>query len=269
VKNYRDKGLLLSVQKRHVSVVDLLLKHGNVNAAMHNNAAIIQASANGDFNIVKLLLERPEVDPSASNNKALIVATRNGNTEIVRLLLEQPTVKSAERYYLAAFIASGLDHTDIVKLFIGNGNVNPRDVKIYALDKATRLGNVELVRYMLGFPMYSQEAHLIFFTDNLFSIKTVFEAGYKYDKDTLENALHYAISKGNYDIVEYLESKIDIPKLPERPLIAMSEQCAICLSNENLLEGYKTACQHQFHVGCLQSWIANHNTCPMCRSSIL
>ena len=45
-----------------------------------------------------------------------------------------------------------------------------------------------------------------------------------------------------------------------------SDLCSICY--EDMAAGdevYKLPCCHTFHVECLSSWIASHNTCPLCR----
>lgn len=49
-----------------------------------------------------------------------------------------------------------------------------------------------------------------------------------------------------------------------------SETCSICLQDDqdNLEEGkYRLTlpCHHIFHPNCIRSWLANHNTCPVCR----
>jgi hypothetical protein len=266
---YRNRGLILAVQNRHASVVEILLKHGNVNAAVYNNEVIRLASANGDLDIVKLLLAAPEVDPGAMENEAIVKAAKNGHTEVVRLLLEHPNVKSSARNYLALFTAIRKNHADIVKLLISNERYIPTSVGLSIIKVAAQFENSDLVRYLLNHPSLKIVMHFIFYSDDLLPIKAVVQAGYIVDQQTLDVFLQHYRSNGNEDIVEYLETLKETPKLPERPLIAMTEQCAICLSDENLLEGFMTLCNHQFHVECLQKWITRHNSCPMCRSSII
>ncbi|KAJ1391867.1 Zinc finger, RING-type [Sesbania bispinosa] len=45
-------------------------------------------------------------------------------------------------------------------------------------------------------------------------------------------------------------------------------ECAVCLS---ALEDEETVrllpnCKHTFHVGCIDTWLASHSTCPICRT---
>lgn len=46
--------------------------------------------------------------------------------------------------------------------------------------------------------------------------------------------------------------------------------CSVCL--EVLQNGEMVrqlpACQHLFHVGCIDMWLGSHSTCPLCRSSV-
>ena len=265
-KPYRNKGLILAVQKRHASVVEMLLKHGNVDVAVNKNEPIRLASANGAVDIVRLLITHPAVNPGAINNEALTMAAKHGHTEIVRVLLAHPKVDSSARNYLAIYWASELRHADIVKLLLHNGRIFPTSVTSHILERAAYFGNVDLVQYLLRYPRYSYLAHLLVNSDDLLTIRTLVEAGYKIDQDALKISLRIAKSRGNEDLVNYLELLIEYPKLPKRPLISMTEQCAICLSDENLLEGFITTCNHQFHVECLQQWFSKHNTCPICRS---
>ena len=48
----------------------------------------------------------------------------------------------------------------------------------------------------------------------------------------------------------------------------MEAPCSIChaLDGDNWV-GLKT-CPHQFHLGCIASWRATHNTCPVCRVAV-
>ena len=44
-------------------------------------------------------------------------------------------------------------------------------------------------------------------------------------------------------------------------------ECAICL--ETNVEPLKTLrCQHSFHEECINIWLSNHVTCPMCRDLV-
>jgi len=237
--------------------------------ALKNNEAIRLASATGNADIVRMLLTRREVNPGAMDSEALMEATKRGHSDVVRLLLAHPKVKSSARNYLAVFTAIRNNHEDIVKLIINNERDIPSRVGLQIIERATNFRNIELVQFLLNHQSFKGVMYSIFHSDNLPTIKAAVEAGYKIDQSTLDIFLQHARSNGNDDIVEYLESLKEIPKLPEQPLTVMTKQCIICLSDENILQGYMTACNHQFHAECLQQWIAKHNSCPMCRSSII
>lgn len=50
--------------------------------------------------------------------------------------------------------------------------------------------------------------------------------------------------------------------------------CSICLDDIKMLQpvtqsNVKTLeCGHQFHEGCINTWLAGHTTCPVCRQAI-
>ena len=51
---------------------------------------------------------------------------------------------------------------------------------------------------------------------------------------------------------------------------ASGMECAVCLS---ALEDEEMArllpnCKHSFHVGCIDTWLASHSTCPICRTKV-
>ena len=265
-KPYRNGAFIMAVQEGHIPVIELLLEKGNVNPAANENAALRIASAIGNVPIVRILLDRPEVTLDDMGKKALIEATSNGHTEVVRLMLNHPKFNPSVGVDQAAFLASSMNHADIVKLFIIDGRLNPSILHMY---HAAQFGNVDLVRFLLGYPYFSQVAREVVIKADLTSIKTIVDAGFAFDPNTLDISLWRARSRGNYALRLYLESLKDKLKISVGSSFSMTEQCAICLADENILEGFMTSCSHQFHKECLQKWILKHNSCPICRSSLL
>lgn len=54
-----------------------------------------------------------------------------------------------------------------------------------------------------------------------------------------------------------------------RCTLPMQEECSICLGKFIQLNTiYLTYCKHRFHLECLQHWMKNTNTCPLCRQDI-
>ena len=53
------------------------------------------------------------------------------------------------------------------------------------------------------------------------------------------------------------------------PNVSDADECAICM--DSLATGgpaKEIPCGHRFHVACLQTWAAEHTTCPCCRTEV-
>ena len=63
---------------------------------------------------------------------------------------------------------------------------------------------------------------------------------------------------------------LNCPSSPELIALVLREErpCGICLSILNNQDIIITPCQHAYHNGCLNQWIAIHPVCPICRNSI-
>jgi hypothetical protein len=48
-------------------------------------------------------------------------------------------------------------------------------------------------------------------------------------------------------------------------------ECCICLNDEQNIdeEFFTTSCNHTFHERCLQGWLLEHSTCPLCRTQLI
>jgi hypothetical protein len=51
--------------------------------------------------------------------------------------------------------------------------------------------------------------------------------------------------------------------------IIHEDVCSICLDTMDMgNECVVTPCEHYFHSGCIQPWLLEHNSCPLCRQNI-
>lgn len=48
------------------------------------------------------------------------------------------------------------------------------------------------------------------------------------------------------------------------------DTCAVCLDSirNNTIVRKLNACNHMFHISCIDRWVANNNKCPLCRTNI-
>lgn len=56
---------------------------------------------------------------------------------------------------------------------------------------------------------------------------------------------------------------------PRQKRVRTDPSCAVCMEvfvgDDRLCV---LPCQHYFHVLCTEGWVADHNSCPMCKSAI-
>lgn len=50
-------------------------------------------------------------------------------------------------------------------------------------------------------------------------------------------------------------------------ITSFNDVCPICL--EGMKSACKTTCSHFFHLDCLKNWLAEHNTCALCRTPLV
>ncbi|KAK1310084.1 RING-H2 finger protein ATL7 [Acorus calamus] len=56
-----------------------------------------------------------------------------------------------------------------------------------------------------------------------------------------------------------------------KKLIQLGDWCAVCLGDYQAEERLQQipACGHTFHIECIDSWLSENTTCPLCRVSLL
>ena len=68
----------------------------------------------------------------------------------------------------------------------------------------------------------------------------------------------------------FLQDGLETPQCPicQEEFTAASQRFT-SISNSNSQTMVRIlACGHQFHLGCLQPWVTQHNTCPICRQRL-
>ncbi|CAI5968713.1 unnamed protein product [Closterium sp. NIES-64] len=64
--------------------------------------------------------------------------------------------------------------------------------------------------------------------------------------------------------------EILVGELSTRKRLLSSTECTVCLSDFNKGELIRILppCKHQFHVACIDHWLATRTTCPVCRTDL-
>ncbi|KAK4321000.1 hypothetical protein Pmani_008167 [Petrolisthes manimaculis] len=59
-------------------------------------------------------------------------------------------------------------------------------------------------------------------------------------------------------------------KASDREVSSENECCAVCIEPYQVSEAVRTLpCKHEFHKNCVDPWLLEHRTCPMCKMDIL
>ena len=51
-------------------------------------------------------------------------------------------------------------------------------------------------------------------------------------------------------------------------LFLAAGECYICLNGLEQAKGVELICGHGFDKACLEKWLVDHNTCPVCRKKV-
>jgi ankyrin repeat protein len=88
-------ALNCSVEKGNINIVNLLLKHSNVNPTSREDSSLHFAIKTDNFEIFNLLLQDERIDPSKNNNISLFFACQYNLTKYIDILWLYPEVKKS------------------------------------------------------------------------------------------------------------------------------------------------------------------------------
>lgn len=96
------------------------------------------------------------------------------------------------------------------------------------------------------------------------------------DDDTiLEEHVFHNFSYENLVRLNDVEIGISLKKLIENSIVEINYTpffCSICQQSTLQMDGIEISrnllCNHKFHIGCIEYWLQNHKTCPVCRYNI-
>ena len=174
--NYRS-AIACAAFSGNIRIVDMLLRHPDVDPSVTNNLAIQHASAKGHTGVVSMLLKDDRVDPLSKG--CIVLAAENGHAGVVSLLLRDPRIP--EHLATSALLeASRNGHADVVAILLHDGKADPAYHQTYAFDEACRYGHVDVVVLLLRDPRLFQS-----------------------DKNTT-NEIALAVRYGSTDVVQVL-----------------------------------------------------------------
>ncbi|WP_339048182.1 ankyrin repeat domain-containing protein [Candidatus Mesenet endosymbiont of Phosphuga atrata] len=155
---YRKTALHIAVESGNKEIVELLLKHKeiNVNAKLNGDTALYVAASCGHVGIVELLLDHEKIDVNTCDlyeRTALYVAAEKGYTKIVGLLLKYGANINAQDLDEKAIlhVAASCGHVKVVELLLDHEEIDI-DAKFNgktALHIAAEKNHIEMVKLFL------------------------------------------------------------------------------------------------------------------------
>ena len=161
-----DHILMEAARQGEFPLVKFAMENG-ANAFI--NSAVGYAAEKGHYDIVEYLIE---VGKITEFNNLLIWAIRGGNLNIVKLLFEKGAIVDENNDATLQAILSG--HLDILKYLVEHG-ADPHAQNDYTLIAAARIGNINMIKYLLSFGFPSPSIKTASQVANLSGHREVFE----------------------------------------------------------------------------------------------
>lgn len=144
-----NKALKEAASLGYTEIINLILRHSEVQPQVNNNAAIRTAAENGHTKAVWRLLQDARVDPADEDNEAIRDAAAAGHTKTVEILLKEPRVDPAALDNDAIILAASMGHYSTVAILLKDARVNPADDDNEAIKESVKHGHVKVVKLLL------------------------------------------------------------------------------------------------------------------------
>lgn len=85
----------------------------------------------------------------------------------------------------------------------------------------------------------------------------------------------YLQTKENEQKMDTNKAKEALKKIPTKTIKTMSKElesdcCAVCIEAYRINDVLRTLpCKHEFHKNCIDPWLLEHHTCPLCKARVL
>jgi ankyrin repeat protein len=241
-------------------VKTLILQGIDINVRDYNGfTPLMHACEYEKLDILKLLVEKG-ADVNAKDNEGnttLIFACDYESLEIVNFLIENGADVNAKDKdgFTPLMSACETENLDILQFLIENGaNVNTKN----------NYGMTPLMLASIG--TNSNLEFIMFLVENGANVNEIDKRG--------RTALMIARNSGNNPmVINYLESLTpqkykEITQTDFLKNYSPGDECGICfneLSDGRQVCFNKRGCPHAFHCDCIEPWLNNHSTCPVCR----
>lgn len=142
-------GIMTSMMRSNVELVELLIQNPKCNACINLHHLLKTASREGFASTVKILLQNDKVNPNCSQGYPIGLASQKGHTEVVKLLLEDPRVDPSIDRNFALWNACDGGHIEIVKILLQSQKVNPQSNDSRSIKQAMGKNHIDIVKLLI------------------------------------------------------------------------------------------------------------------------
>lgn len=119
---------------------------------------------------------------------------------------------------------------------------------------------------------YSRYYDLV--VNNLFTntIRQINASGQINNSDQINNAYENAISYERLVELPNVLIGLDVKELTNNSKVELSYDKDFCVVCQESIQKYniirKLKCNHNYHINCIENWLKDHCTCPLCKQNL-
>ena len=257
-----DEFFRLTCAKDHLELAKWLLTiKPDIDISAENEYVFMMACSNGHIDIAKWLLEiKPDIDISTKDDFAFLMACSNGYLEIAKWLLKiKPDIDISAKNEFPFRFSCYNGHIAIAKWLY---SIKPDiDINI-GFRFACGGGRQDIAKWLLTI-----KPDIDISSSREYAFRVACKNGHQDIAkwfQILNPDKYIVIIENNKIISYYMKKSLIISKTIQLSCESITD-CNICMDTKADIQ---TDCSHQICKTCIERWMQNKDTCPMCRTNL-